>query len=69
MKSKSMDSISQILLIIGGINWGLVGLLDMNLVSTIFGDMTTISRGIYAAVGLSGLYALAHMCKMCKSCK
>jgi uncharacterized protein len=64
-----MDSISQILLIIGGINWGLVGLLDMNLVSTIFGDMTTISRVIYAAVGLSGLYALAHMCKMCKSCK
>ena len=69
MKSKSMDSISQILLIIGGINWGLVGLLDMNLVSTIFGGMTTVSRVIYVAVGLSGLYALAHMCKMCKSCK
>jgi len=46
-----------------------MGLLDMNLVSTIFGDMTTVSRVIYTAVGFSGLYALAHMCKMCKSCK
>ena len=69
MKSKSIQSISQILLIIGGINWGLVGLLDINLVSTIFGDMTTLSRVIYTIVGLAGIYALMDMCNMCKSCK
>ena len=69
MKSKSIQSISQILLIIGGINWGLVGLLDINLVSTIFGDMTTLSRIIYTIVGLAGIYALMDMCNMCKSCK
>ncbi len=69
MKSKSIQSISQILLIIGGINWGLVGLLDINLVSALFGDMTSLSRVIYTIVGLAGIYALMDMCNMCKSCK
>ena len=42
--------------IIGAINWGLIGFFNFNLVSWIFGDMSWISRIIYALVGLSGLY-------------
>lgn len=47
-----------ILVIIGGINWGLIGLFDFNLVSFLFGSMTTSSRIIYSLVGLSALYMI-----------
>jgi uncharacterized protein len=45
-----------ILSAIGAINWGLVGLFDFNLVSAIFGPMSTLSRIVYVLIGLSGLY-------------
>ena len=51
-----------ILLIIGGINWGLVGCFNYNLVSAIFGgNLVIISRIIYAVVGLSALYAISFL--------
>ncbi len=46
-----------VLMIIGAINWGLIGLFDFNLVGAIFGDFTFLSRLIYILVGLSGIYA------------
>lgn len=52
---KIIDKIALVLIIIGAINWGLIGLFNFNLVATIFGDMTIISRIIYGLVGLSGL--------------
>lgn len=48
-----------VLTIIGALNWLLVGLFRFNLVSAIFGDMSTLSRIIYVLVGLSGLYLIA----------
>jgi hypothetical protein len=45
-----------VLAVIGAVNWGLVGLFDWNLVSAIFGPMSTLSRIIYVVVGLAGLY-------------
>lgn len=45
-----------VLAVIGAVNWGLVGLFDFNLVSAIFGPMSTLSRIIYVVVGLAGLY-------------
>ena len=69
MKSKSMNNFANILLMIGGLNWGLVGLFEINLVANILGEMSTITRVVYTLVGLSGLYSLAHMCNICKSCK
>ena len=45
--------ITQILLIVGGLNWGLVGLLDFDLVAMIFGDGSVLSRLVYTVVGLS----------------
>lgn len=50
------DWLTLILVIIGAINWGLVGLFDFDLVAAIFGDMSSISRVIYTIVGLSGIY-------------
>lgn len=41
---------------IGAINWGLVGLFDFNLVSALFGPMSTLSRIIFVVVGLAGIY-------------
>jgi uncharacterized membrane protein YuzA (DUF378 family) len=44
--------------IIGGLNWGLVGIFDFNLVSAIFGVMTLVTRIVYTVVGLCALYAV-----------
>ena len=55
---KIIDKIALVLVIIGAINWGLIGLFHFNLVEMIFGNMTIISRIIYALVGISGLWAI-----------
>jgi uncharacterized membrane protein YuzA (DUF378 family) len=57
---KTVDYIALCLVIIGAINWGLIGFLGFDLVRVIFGDMTWISRVIYALVGIAGLYALSY---------
>ncbi len=55
---KVIDTIALVLVIIGAIVWGLIGLFNFNLVETIFGNMTVISRIIYTLVGISGLWAI-----------
>jgi uncharacterized membrane protein YuzA (DUF378 family) len=51
-------TIALILVIIGAINWGLIGLFNFNLVSAIFGDRSTVSKIIYTLVGIAGLYSI-----------
>ena len=53
-----LNTIALILLIVGGLNWGLVGLLNFDLVAVIFGEMSVLSRAVYALVGLSALIQL-----------
>lgn len=55
---KIVDKIALVLIIIGAVNWGLVGIFNFNLVDAIFGTMSVISRIIYALVGISGLWAI-----------
>ena len=55
---KVVDKIALVLIIIGALNWGLIALFNFDLVATIFGDMTIISRIIYGLVGLSGLWGI-----------
>ncbi len=55
---KVIDTIALVLVIIGAINWGLVGIFNFNLVDAIFGAMSVISRIIYILVGISGLWAI-----------
>jgi len=53
---KSMDVVVAALLVVGGLNWGLVGLLRFDLVATLLGDATMLSRLVYMVVGICALY-------------
>jgi len=64
MKMNLLDKIATLLLIIGGFNWGLVGWLDYNLVDSLFGAGSVISRIIYAIVGVASIYCIYTMVKM-----
>jgi uncharacterized protein len=55
--------------IIGALNWGLVGLLNVNLVERVFGEMTMITRVVYGLVGLSGIALLVSYFTVCPACK
>ncbi|MCD7814716.1 MAG: DUF378 domain-containing protein [Lachnospiraceae bacterium] len=57
--SKGLDYTALTLVIIGAVNWGLIGFFQFDLVNLIFGNLTWISRIIYALVGLAGLYLLS----------
>lgn len=59
MNSKCLDYIALVITIIGAINWGLIGFLKFDLVAWIFGDMSLLSRIIYALVGICGLYLIS----------
>ena len=58
MNNKFLDCIALTIAIIGAVNWGLIGLFSLDLVALIFGNMSLISRIIYALVGISGLYLI-----------
>lgn len=55
-KMKTLDTLVAALLVIGGLNWGLVGLFNFDLVATIFGNMSALSRLVYLVVGFCALY-------------
>ena len=56
---KALNAVILTLIIIGGINWGLIGLFNYNLVDSIFGTMSLISRVIYTLVGVAAIWAIA----------
>ena len=56
---KALDYTLLTLVIIGAVNWGLIGFFQFDLVAFIFGNMSWISRIVHALVGLSGLYMLS----------
>ena len=69
---KTLHMGAYLLLWVGGINWGLVGLFDLDLVNTIFGSMPMVAQLIYVLVGASAIFSLAtHMsdCKVCSTGK
>jgi uncharacterized membrane protein YuzA (DUF378 family) len=55
---RALNKVTLLLLIVGGLNWGLVGLFNFDLVAALFGEMSTLSRIVYAMVGASALYQL-----------
>ena len=56
---KGLDYTALTLVSIGAINWGLIGLFRLDLVSLLFGNMTWLSRVVYTLVGISGMYLLS----------
>ena len=55
---KTLKIIAIILVIVGGLNWGLVGLFNFDLVAAIFGAMSSLSRIVYTLVGLAAIYVV-----------
>jgi uncharacterized membrane protein YuzA (DUF378 family) len=64
---KALDLVTLILIIIGGINWGLIGLFNFDLVATIFSFAPIITRIIYILVGLSALWQLMPLSRQMSS--
>ena len=59
MKTKGLDYTALALVIVGAVNWGLIGFFRFDLVAFLFGEMTLLSRIVYAVVGICGLYLLS----------
>ncbi|MBE5886715.1 MAG: DUF378 domain-containing protein [Lachnospiraceae bacterium] len=58
MTFRIINAIALTLVIVGAVNWGLIGFLGFDLVAALFGDMSGLSRVVYALVGLAGLYSI-----------
>ena len=58
---RAINFITLLLVIVGGLNWLLVGLLDFDLVAALFGDMSPLSRIVYVLVGISAVVQLARL--------
>ncbi len=61
---KVIDIIALILVIVGAINWGLIGLFNFDLVAMLFGSMSAISRIIYTLVGIAGLWSIRFFARI-----
>ena len=55
---ETLQKVALIFTIIGAINWGLIGFFQFDLVATLFGNMSALSRIVYALVGISGLWGI-----------
>ena len=64
MKNNFFSVTALVLLIIGGLNWGLIGLFEFDLVAAIFGPMSVLTRIVYALVGLSALVVAIGLPKL-----
>lgn len=65
---KGLHGIAFLLVVIGGLNWGLVGFFEYNLVSSIFGAGSMLTNVVFDLVGLSALYLVFTHKKSCKMC-
>ncbi len=62
----TIDWVAIALVIVGGLNWGLVAAADFDLVATLFGDMTMLSRIVYGLVGVAAIYLAATSMKLAR---
>lgn len=60
---KALDMTALALVVIGAINWGLIGFFQYDLVSALFGTMSTFTRIIFALVGIAGLYSISFFAR------
>ena len=67
MNTKCLDNVLLALVIVGAVNWGLIGFFRFDLVAFLFGNMTVLSRIVYAHVGLCGLYLLSFFGRVSQS--
>lgn len=60
----AVDYIAMLLLIVGGLNWAMVGLFDVDVVATLFGPGSALTRLVYVLVGVAALYSIYLSTKM-----
>ena len=65
-KLNALDWLALILVIVGGLNWALVGIFNFDLVAAIFGNLSIIARIVYVLVGLSAIYLITLLSKLSK---
>lgn len=65
---KALHVISYILIIVGALNWGLIGALNFDLVDTLLGSVPAIEKIVYILVGLAAIYEVATHKKVCRAC-
>ena len=63
MGKEVVNKIALVLIIIGGLNWGLIGAFGFDLVATLFGEMSILSRIVYSLVGISAIWSIAPLVK------
>lgn len=68
MHSKKLHLVAFVLVVVGGLNWLLIGVLNMNLVTALFGSVPLLERAVYTLVGLSAVYELITHRGRCKHC-
>ncbi|HIU02907.1 MAG TPA: DUF378 domain-containing protein [Candidatus Onthocola gallistercoris] len=64
MEKNWLDVLALILIIIGAINWGLIGFFNLDVISLLFGSLSMITRIIYAIVGIAGVYSIVLFWKL-----
>lgn len=69
MKINALDYVAGILVVVGGLNWGLVGALNFSLVAALFGTDSMLTKGVYILVGLAALYMIYTLYKLTKAPK
>ncbi len=57
---KSVDVITLFLVVVGALNWGLLGIFSFDLFATVFGPMTVLTRIVYTLIGVAGIYQLSQ---------
>ncbi len=65
---KALHMLAFILLFVGGLNWGLIALFNLNLVNSILGSAPSIEKIVYILVGASAVYIMATHMSDCKVC-
>lgn len=66
---KTVHMVAFLLVVVGAVNWGLMGLMNVNLVNMLLGSMQSLEKVVYVLVGVSGVYLAATHMQDCKTCK
>lgn len=62
-----LDWVSLVLILIGGVNWGLIGFFGFDLVAALFGEFSALTRIIYAVVGVAAVYTIVRSATLYRS--
>lgn len=60
---KNLELLATILVLVGGLNWGLVGMFNYNLITSLLGDGSTMTKAVYGLVGICALYQVMQFLK------